>query len=236
MKLKSFLAIAAIVAVVIIEPELLFFGCIGIGAVLEGGLFGTVKNKLGGVVMSRWKGINTAREYKIPANPQTAAQTAQRDRFAQIQQFASNLLSTIVATYWNPFAVKMSGYNYFIQQNISELASSTYYLTTSNVMTKGSLEAVTNVQGSLAGAVVTITWDEDIIGNGLLTDDITSIVVNKETFATYIEENVDTRDAETSNVSCPGELDASKLICFISCSRGTGSSFIVSNSVAAQVI
>lgn len=204
-------------------------------AIITAGIMSTVKGKVGGIVGSTWKGINTLREYKIPANPQSAGQVLQRNRFATIQSFASQLLSTIITTYWNPFAIKMSGYNYFIQQNIAALAPTTYYLTTSNVMSKGSLEPVKTVAGTLSGGVVTITWDKQIIGNGSLTDNILLVVVNKETFATYVEDGTDTRDDETGNVTVTGETDATKLICFVSCYKGTGSSFVVSNSESAQV-
>lgn len=228
-------AVLFCLTVVLFFPSYLPFTFFAVGAVLPSGIMGSITGKLGGIVGSSWKGINTAREYKIPANPQSPGQTLQRNRFSAIQSYASSLLSTVISTYWNPFAVKMSGYNYFIQQNIAALAATTYYLTTGNKLTKGTLEPVKTVAGVLSGGVVTFTWVKTCVGNGLVTDDITSIVVNKETFATYIEEGADTRNDQTSTVTCTGETDASKLIGFISCSRGTGSSFVVSDSVSAQV-
>lgn len=203
--------------------------------VFQAGPFSTVKNKIGGIVCSTWKGINTAREYKIPSNPQTVAQTAQRDRFSAIQSYASQLLATIITTFWNPFAVKMSGYNYFIQQNINELADTTFYLSTTNLLSKGTLESITTPAGVLAAGSVSVTWEQNVLGNGALTDSVQLVVVNKETFATYLSSAALTRDDEAGTVVCTGETDATKLILFAIAYRGTGSSYIVSTSTSAQV-
>jgi len=87
---------------------------------IQQGILGAGKGKVGGVIMSSWKGISTIRSMPASvANPQTVAQTAQRTKFAAVVAVARLLLSEMIAVYWDPFAKKMSGYNDFVKRNIS---------------------------------------------------------------------------------------------------------------------
>jgi len=81
-----------------------------------GGLSGTVGNVVGGA----WKGLNYIRTKPLSvANPNTAAQQAQRSKFASCVAVARLLLADLINTYWDPFSRYMSGYNAFIKANIS---------------------------------------------------------------------------------------------------------------------
>lgn len=83
------------------------------------GILGAGKGKIGGVIMSSWKGIATIRSMPASvANPQTTGQTAQRNKFSAVVAVARLLLSELIATYWDPFSKMMSGYNLFIKRNI----------------------------------------------------------------------------------------------------------------------
>ena len=54
------------------------------------------------LVFSTWKGIKTAREYVVPANPQTAAQTAQRTLFsAMVTSWRTYFVLPAMRTAWN---------------------------------------------------------------------------------------------------------------------------------------
>jgi hypothetical protein len=102
-------------------------------------------------------------------------------------------------------------------------------------MSKGSLESTPVLTAVLAANDVTITWDETIYGNGALTDSCDLIVVNKETNAVYQSLDTYTRDDETGTVDCVAEADDTKLIAFAVFKRGTGSTYVVSDSTALQV-
>jgi hypothetical protein len=198
------------------------------------GILGGGSGKIGGAVAFSWKGIPVLRSYAIPSNPQTAAQTAQRDRMSACVIKAKSLLSTVITNYWNSFAVKMSGYNSWVKQNIMNLAATTFYYTTDNVMSQGSLEGTAITGAVLAANEVTFTWDETIYGNGALTDTADLIVVNKETNAVYMNTDTLTRDDETGVVDCGAEADESKLIAFLIFKRGTGSTYMVCDSTSLQ--
>lgn len=83
------------------------------------GILGGISGRIGNVVGGDWKGINYIRSMPLSvANPNTSAQQAQRGAFTQVVIVARLLLADLLATYWDPFARRMSGYNHFIQQNI----------------------------------------------------------------------------------------------------------------------
>lgn len=76
------------------------------------------------LVMSTWKGVKTAREYVVPANPNTVAQAAQRAKMANVVAFFRNKLqSPTLRTAWNVAATisgkAQSGFNAFTAQALA---------------------------------------------------------------------------------------------------------------------
>lgn len=203
-------------------------------AVILNGILGPLSGKVGPVVGGMWKGIAYIKQYTIPANPNTTAQQTQRSRFAAAVLFAQALYTGIITPLWNVFAVKMSGFNHFIKENIAALAATTHYVTVSNVLSKGSLEACVGTGAVLAANDVTFTWAEETIGNGALTDDIDLFVVNTNTYVLYSTIDSYTRDDEGGVVDCGTETDESKLIGFVVSKKGSGSSYVVGDSSAFQ--
>lgn len=70
------------------------------------------------LVFFAWKGIDVAREYIIPSNPQTAAQTTQRGLFTScVSAWRNYVTSSVERTAWNRDASvdrrPMSGFNAF---------------------------------------------------------------------------------------------------------------------------
>lgn len=204
-------------------------------AIADQGILGPLRGKVGGAVASSWKGINYFKGYVIPANPNTAAQQAQRGRMAAAVALAQQLSSLVVQEYFNPLAIKMSGFNKFIKNNIMNLADTTYYVTTDNVMSVGSLIGAAISNAALLAGEVTVTYDDTVQGNGLATDDVDLIVINKETNAVYVNQNTLTRADGSGVVDVGNESDETKLIAFLVCKRGTGSDYTVSNSTSFQV-
>ena len=86
--------------------------------VIRRGILGGFSNRVGNVVGSSWKGIATMRVLPLSvSNPRTAAQINVRENFSGITKLASALLTSIVKPLNDRFAVRMSGYNLFIQRN-----------------------------------------------------------------------------------------------------------------------
>ena len=87
--------------------------------ILEQGIFGAVKNKVGNLVGSSWKGIAVIKTKPVSvANPRTVGQINQRTKFSVIVKLASAILSTIIKPLWDRFAIRESGYNSFVSTNI----------------------------------------------------------------------------------------------------------------------
>lgn len=81
----------------------------------------------GAIVYGSWKGLDVAREYVIPANPQTAAQTTQRsymtDAVDEWHTTGAAALEAADKLAWNRYAGvlgRMSGFNAFCRAWINE--------------------------------------------------------------------------------------------------------------------
>lgn len=204
--------------------------------ILIAGYLGAMYNKLGNAVGSNWKGINTVRTYAIPANPNTVAQQAQRTKFKAVSLFAKSLIATLVTTFWNPFAVKMSGYNALVKSVFPD-ASSTGLLTTACNIAKGSLETISGLVAEYSAGTLGLTWSGSITGNGLITDSLNVLIVNKTNNSiVHYESGFSTRGDESQNLNIAIGLTATNLLVFVFASRGTGSDFIVSNSLGVQAV
>lgn len=71
-------------------------------AIIDLGILGPVKNKVGPVVGFMWSGLNVLRSYVIPANPRTVRQTTQRNKFSVTVQMAKSIITLPALKYfWN---------------------------------------------------------------------------------------------------------------------------------------
>ena len=88
-------------------------------AVLKRGILGGFTGSVANVVGSSWKGIDVMRSKPLSvANPRTAPQVTQRNKFANVVEVASRLLVPVVKPLWDRFAQRQSGYNAFVSYNI----------------------------------------------------------------------------------------------------------------------
>src|SRR5690606_2257945 len=91
-------------------------------AILDQGILGGGRNAVGTVVMSKWRGKDTIRARVTPANPQTPAQTIQRDLFATLTRAGASLMEAFVRPYWRRFEGHGRGattaFNEFVRANV----------------------------------------------------------------------------------------------------------------------
>lgn len=96
-------------------------------AILDRGILGGGRNAVGTVVMTKWRGKDVIRARVTPANPQTAAQTAQRDLFAQLTRAGSSLMDPFVRPYWARFERRgrnaTTAFNEFVRANVRVMRS-----------------------------------------------------------------------------------------------------------------
>lgn len=166
-------------------------------AIIPAGVLSHPSGKIGKVVGATWKSINYFRAYVIPANPNTAAQQAQRTWFLIVARLAKAFLGDVCQPYWDPFVRKNSGYAAFIGRQLTAMNDLTDFANV--VMADGSLEGALITNATYAGANVTITWDQTVLGNGSLTDDAIACVYDVQNQVGF-SSNTATRDDETVNV------------------------------------
>jgi hypothetical protein len=161
-------------------------------AILTGGILGNIRN--------------TLRSYVIPGNPDTAAQQVQRNKFASAVAFAKLILGQILNVYVDPFQKQMSGFNFFIKQNIAYFAAAIVWASVK--VTFGKLYGPLNAAyGTLAAEQVPITWDTDTGSNGAADDKVFAMLYNITKDLIYFAGAEVNRSAGTLTLDVPGTVD-----------------------------
>jgi len=203
------------------------------GKILNG-ILGGFSGKVGPVVGGKWKDIDYMRSYVIPANPNTSGQQIVRARFAQCVKYGKQILATLLQTYWDPFYSNMSGFNAFISANYSEL-DVTDLIDISCKMAKGSLEQLTAFTvAQISATTLTLTYNGAINGNGLATDVLHLVVWRGALDTLKLYSTTLTRDDNGGTVTVDTGITEDD-IAFLFLSRGTGASFVVSDSQAVVI-
>lgn len=238
-KVFSFLFLIAVFCVMYFLTPILFPVTAGLSlaGVMLNGPYGNYTGKVGGTIAAMWKGINYLKAYVVPANPNSVGQQAQRTKFKAVVLLAQSLIPTLITTFWNPFAVGMSGFNAFVK-NIFPAVSSVGLIQVACQVVKGTLEStpiLTATYNTGTGGIE-VTWQGDTTGNGLPNDDLNCLILDKTTNAII---HYATGDAARSEESYATTIATGKtvgnLLCFAWFSRGTGVDFIVSNSDGHQM-
>lgn len=124
------------------------------GPLLSFGARGAVGKTL---VTAEWKGVKYARQYTIPANPQTAGQTNTRTVFSFLQQLWLNAPTGFRAP-WTAAAIgrAFTDRNKLVAENLSGLKSETdlnNFIASPGALGGPPLESITATTGSLSGEV-----------------------------------------------------------------------------------
>ena len=113
---------------------------------IKRGILGGFKNKVGSVIGSSWKGIDTMRSMPLSvANPRTTKQVAVRGNFKTLVTVASAVNSTLIRPYWARFAKQMTGANAFIRENYDLFKNPAVLFSENAILSKGKLDNVKSV-------------------------------------------------------------------------------------------
>ncbi len=113
---------------------------------IKRGILGGFKNKVGSVIGSSWKGIDTMRSMPLSvANPRTTKQVKVRGNFKTLVLAASSVNATLIRPYWSRFAKQMTGANAFIRENYAAFKNPAVLFSENAILSKGKLDMVTNV-------------------------------------------------------------------------------------------
>ena len=201
-------------------------------ATFKQGILGGFSGKVGGVIGSSWKGIDTMRSQPSSVtNPRTNAQVANRSRFKSVSQLAAAMLTTIVKPLNDRFAQKMSGFNDFCQRNASAFDALGTFVPANLVLSKGKLSAPAELeqQGTSYDEVV-VDFTPDLAGSfDAPTDKAYAVVIGKDGDVFGVSSGVSTRGYNTVSIPTPvGRSAADPGTLYISFLRADGTQ--VSNS------
>ena len=149
------------------------------------GILGGFSGKVGTVIGGNWKGITYMRAKAVSvANPRTEAQQSQRAKFNLAVRFLQPCTDFLRRGYKN-YAIKKTAFNAAMSYTLSNVITGTYPTFSIDyskaMLSRGTLTTAANVQATIAGGVVKISWDDNSTsGSAKPTDSALAIVVNPD--------------------------------------------------------
>lgn len=204
-------------------------------AIIRSGVLGNTRGKVAGVVGSQWKDKNYLREYVKPANPNTAAQQTQRTKMSDAVAFCKPLVGPVFNAYTDKFQKSMSGFNYFIKQNISEFDGSPDYSLVK--LTEGKLYSppTFSAEYNTATGALSLTFSTGQGNNGAATDAISWAVHDSSTGLWYFADGEVARSAGSDSQNLGTGLTATNLECYLFAAQYSGTIVeMICDSVHAQ--
>lgn len=146
--------------------------------IINQGILGGLRKKVGSVVGASWKGIPVLRIYQpVVSNPKTAAQVTVRTGFKAFAMLASAILAAYIKPLWDRGAVRMSGFNAFLKANAQLIANGDSPFDAEIVATKGKMDATPIASVSVTSAGITVTWNPAATGRYALATDIPYLLI-----------------------------------------------------------
>lgn len=179
--------------------------------VIRRGILGGFSNRVGNVVGSSWKGIATMRVLPLSvSNPRTAAQINVRENFSGITKMASALLTSIVKPLNDRFAVRMSGYNLFIQRNSKAFQNDGTFVPENLTLSHGRLSAPVIDDVTVTAVNISADFSTALAGAmDLATDQVYAVAVDDVTGEVLgVSSGIATRSAGTVSFAIKDAINA----------------------------
>jgi len=209
-------------------------------AIMKQGILGGLSGSIGNVTGSSWKGKAVLKSKpQSVANPQTAAQTAQRTKFGFVVAFAKEILASHIKPLWDRFASGQSGYNAFVSANIDLFLNPFPSAPQDFVLGTGKMAAtpMTQAQGNNGSATVTINWADDS-GDGfkLATDEAYVVAMNGTSLEIAGEAAQATRADQTASFDFPSAQNTGETLWFWLCFRRADGTVVSKTAYATAVV
>ncbi len=185
-------------------------------AKIRNGILGKAKGKIGGVVASTWKGVNYVREYVVPANPKTAAQSGVRNNFSSVVAIGRSIKSEVIDTYWKDLVKGKpnSGWAKFIgvnQKRITAARSIAALALATGDLESFNAEAITyNVEQQ----TFNMNWIDNPSTTGQSTDELLFYVWDPLKKYLHAYTPLPTRATENVEFFIPGLANGQTVYCF----------------------
>lgn len=144
-------------------------------------VFGTITGSVGDNTATKWKGEKVLKTKPFPANPKSAGQVSQRDKFFLVSAVGKLLLASVIKEYWDKKYSKMSGYNGFTKVNLNRVASGAKTDADGILVTNGSYEPIAELadEGYVSSSgELTVKWDSTVLLNGSPDDIVVAVGLN----------------------------------------------------------
>lgn len=190
-------------------------------ATVQNPVTGRSKGKFANAVFSKWKGRNTLRSKPLEvANPQSDAQTQQRDSFAAAMAFARSI-SSIVYVGFAQFKDTISEYNAFMKEAYTGWVDKSLTPPAFQfdwpllVVSKGPIAPtpIVSITATNADQDVHIVYSNTVDGSGQALSDLAYAVVYNET-QDLVSESLasDTRSTGTITATLPANAATGDVI------------------------
>jgi hypothetical protein len=195
-------------------------------AIMRQGILGGLKNKIGSVVGTSWKGIAVLKSLPLSvANPRTTPQVNQRTKFAAVVAFASAINSILIKPLWDRFAQRKSGNNAFVQANIDFFNSSGVLSTPASLkISEGKMSAtpILTATADISGDTVLLTWSATLTDSFQASTDKAYVLVYNITTGEIIADGGGNARTEES-ISLDVAVNAGNVIhCYLAFRRVDG--------------
>lgn len=185
-------------------------------AKIRNGILGKAKGKIGGVVASTWKGVNYVREYVVPANPKTAAQTGVRTNFSSVVAIGRSIKTDIIDTYWKDLVKGKpnSGWAKYIGVNQKRITAARSL--TAFALATGDLESFNAgpITYNYSAHTFNMSWIDNPTTTGQSTDELLFYVWDPLKKYLYSYTPIPTRATEDVEFLIPGLADGQTVYCF----------------------
>lgn len=156
-------------------------------AKIKAGILSKVSGKVAGVVGGTWKGTNYLRELVKPANPNTPLQQAQRSQMRAVVRCARTLTGDVFKPFLDKFLKNMSGYNWFVKNNIKKFSGDDNALASALVFSSGNMQtgsaffdlSLSQAAITTGEAVPSVPTGHKLITVGIIYDDTKGFAIVK---------------------------------------------------------
>ena len=122
------------------------------------GILGGFRGRVGNIVGTGWKGIAVMKSLPLTvANPRTAGQVKQRNKFSKLVSIGSRALASIIKPLWDRFASNMSGFNAFISANQRAFDMNGNFVPDDLIISRGRMLSPVSAVVSNSGQTATLT-------------------------------------------------------------------------------
>lgn len=150
-------------------------------AKIKAGILSKVSGKVAGVVGGTWKGTNYLRELVKPANPNTPLQQAQRSQMRAVVRCARTLTGDVFKPYLDKFLKNMSGYNWFVKNNIKKFSGVSNTLASALAFSSGNLPTIDCTLTKTAGSEALGFGESNFVAPAGHSAKVVGIVYNDNT-------------------------------------------------------